>query len=285
VSSFSYNQGFSVLVLQLLQRSETCNRFHYRSLVFPLHTKVLTMTNLTATVAKVKLGNFEIDGLLFDDGSFGVSIPQANELISFSASNNTASRDLKRILGDSFSPSKAKIDTSRQLINTLSLLQLESLIVELSAKGNIKALEINRSLVGLSLVQLFSDAFGVKFEKEERKAWLESRVKTKNSFWFLTDDIKDYLENHESSNHQFHYINAFKTMSVGLFGKTPSTIKSELNLTKGELNRDCFGAEALSRIDVIQKLARVNIINGLPPTESVKVAIATFNYKPIDYKD
>lgn len=55
-------------------------------------------------------------------------------------------------------------------------------------------------MVGLSLTQLFSDAFGVKFEKEERQQYVKFREVHKKQFhplltkWLQTDDPtrKDY---------------------------------------------------------------------------------------------
>jgi hypothetical protein len=240
---------------------------------------------LTATVAPVPFGNIEIEGLLLENGEFAVSVQQLNELISFSASNNVASRDLKRILGEDFSPSKVKLDILRQLINCILLPDVEKILFRLALKGNLKAVEISESLIGLSLTQLFSDAFGRKFDKEDRQNWLKSRQQTKKSFWWLVEDIKVYIETYGSSSPRHHYMNAFKAMSVGLFGKEPNQIKAELGITKGELNRDHFNDEALRRIDMVQTLAKANLENGLRPTDAVNSAITLFKFSVIDYKN
>lgn len=131
---------------------------------------------LTAKVAIVRFGAIEFEGLLFEDGRYGVAVPQLNQLISFSASNNTASRDLRRLLGSDFKASKARIGGKRQLINCVFLIDLEKLLFELTLLGNSQAISISRSLIGLSLVQIFSDSFGVVFEKAERQSYLASRI-------------------------------------------------------------------------------------------------------------
>lgn len=85
-----------------------------------------------AKVAKVPLGSFEIDGLMMPDGSFGVGVPQVSDL--FLGIRNTASRDLKRLLGANFSPLKVATDFNNQLINVLTLDQLFDLTLALYNK-------------------------------------------------------------------------------------------------------------------------------------------------------
>jgi hypothetical protein len=131
---------------------------------------------LTAKVAIVRFGKIEFEGLLFDNRRYGVAVPQLNQLISFSASNNTASRDLKRLLGEQFKASKCKIELTRQLINCIFLEDLEKLLLELAISGNAKAISISRSLIGLSLTQIFSDSFGVVFEQAQRQSYLADRI-------------------------------------------------------------------------------------------------------------
>ena len=124
-----------------------------------------------------------------------------------------------------------------------------------------------------------------KAKQELQKVWNKLRTATKDSFWWLTDDIKQYIEKYGSDNPRFHYMNAFKVMSVGLFGKEPNQIKKELGISDSGLNRDHFGEEALRRIDDVQRLAKVKITTGIKPSRAVAVAIDDFGYTPIDYKN
>jgi hypothetical protein len=141
-----------------------------------------------ALVAKVPFGTFEIDGLLFEDGSYGVAIPQISDL--FMTNRNTASRDLKRLLGEGFKTSKTKTEFNKNTTLSISLLEFERVLAKLDRAGNVKAQAFRDGLVGLSLQQLFCDAFGVKFETEQRQEWLEERFKTKKDFRPLTAQLK-----------------------------------------------------------------------------------------------
>ena len=116
------------------------------------------MSTIKATIANVKVGHLTIQGLLFQDGTFGVAIPQLVEigLISNSTHKNTknyASQALKRLLGDNFSPHKVKVDSFKQLINALTLTEFEQLLVKLDRSGYIPAQIFRDDLVGLSLFQ------------------------------------------------------------------------------------------------------------------------------------
>lgn len=132
---------------------------------------------LTAKVAIVRFGAIEFEGLLFEDGRYGVAVQQVATL--FSVPQNNAQRDFKAILGESFQFLKVRAKRhSRQnrVENSLSLIDLEKLLFELAVLGNSQAISISRALIGLSLVQIFSDSFGVVFEKAERQGYLASRI-------------------------------------------------------------------------------------------------------------
>ena len=141
-----------------------------------------------AIVAKVPLGKFEIDGLMFEDGSYGVAIPQVSDL--FLDNRNTASRDLKRLMGKDFKTSTIKTPFNRNTTVSISLVDFEKVLAKLDRAGNVKAQEFRDGLVGLSFHQLFCDAFGIKFEAEQRQELLEERFETKKGFKPLTTQLK-----------------------------------------------------------------------------------------------
>jgi hypothetical protein len=134
----------------------------------------------SAHVTQVPFGNGTIEGLMFEDGSFAVAVPQVADL--FMTDRNTASRDFKRLLGESFKTSKAKTEFNKNATNCISLLDFERLLAALDRKGNTQAQQLRDSLVGMSLTQLFSDAFGVKFEAEDRQSYLKQRQTHKKQF-------------------------------------------------------------------------------------------------------
>ena len=146
---------------------------------------------------------------------------------------------------------------------------------------------------GESLVHVLTGDFKAltpEAEEAQRKLqeiWANLRSATKETFWFLADAIKWYydenprIEDYENQN----YSEVFNCLNRGLFGKDSATIKKELGITKGKLNRDHFGTEALKRIEMIQRIAEAQVMHhGKRPKDAVKFAIAMLSYGIIDYK-
>ena len=124
-------------------------------------------------------------------------------------------------------------------------------------------------------------------QRKLQEIWANLRSATKETFWFLADAIKWYydenprIEDYENQN----YSEVFNCLNRGLFGKDSATIKKELGITKGKLNRDHFGTEALKRIEMIQRIAEAQVMHhGKRPKDAVKFAIAMLSYGIIDYK-
>ncbi len=135
---------------------------------------------LTAKVAIVRFGAIEIEGLLFDDGRYGVAVPQiANVFPYFQDSQNQASKLLKRLMGNGFKTTKTRTIFNRNTTLSIELMEFEAVLLELGFKGDPVAKAISRSLIGLGLTQIFSDAFGVVFEQEQRQAYLADRITDK----------------------------------------------------------------------------------------------------------
>lgn len=128
---------------------------------------------MRAYVTQVQIGNLEIEGLMTEKGEYRVAVPQLVALNLASQFNPT--RDTKAILGKDSKLVKYKTEFNPNPVNTISLIEFEKVVFELAIKGNEFAANLVRALVGLSLTQLFSDAFGVKFEKEERQNYLKER--------------------------------------------------------------------------------------------------------------
>lgn len=237
---------------------------------------------IKASVATVKLGTIEFDGLLLSDGSFGISVPQANQLLVFSPSNNTASRDLKRILGEGFSPSKVKIENVKQLINSIPLLDFESVVFELSLKGHQKAIAFSRTLIGLSLHQLYADAFGLKFESEDRQKYLKERLAGIEKRKDICDHaIDQYLETHPEVNKvpQYVFINFSDALNRLLTGYPAKYWREKFGLENNDQLRDMWGHPHLERIRNVETLASVYIEHEkMNAVEAVKKAVTEFRY-------
>lgn len=201
-----------------------------------------------AIVAKVQFGTFEIDGLLFEDGIYGVAIPQVASL--FLDSHSQASQMLKRLMGKDFKTHKAKTPFNRNTTLSISLVDFEKVLAKLDRAGNVKAQEFRDGLVGLSLQQLFCDAFGVKFEAEQRQKWLEERFKTKKDFKPLTEQLKanGFTENYE----------------YGLF---VHKMQKMIGLEDG--TRDSVDLRKLKQLDDIQTSLIAYMECGLKPYEAL----------------
>lgn len=143
---------------------------------------------IKAEITEVSIGILKIQGLMSENGEFGVAVPQVTEKFRFN--KNQASRDLKALLGKDFQFDKWKTPLNPKAVNVISLDYFQTLVRELDKRGNKAASEFVDALFGLSLHQLFCDAFGRKFEAQDRQAWLTTRYSTKHDFRPLTDLLK-----------------------------------------------------------------------------------------------
>jgi hypothetical protein len=240
---------------------------------------------LQAHITDVKIGSITIQGLMTTSGEYFIAIPQLTEIELIPP--NRSLKQIESLLGIYFQSHQKLITAIHpKAVNVINLSEFIQVLKILSKRGNEFAIDLIDALIGLSLHQLFSDAFGVKFEAEDRQDWLINRQATKQSFWWMVSEIKQYLDSRKvpSSNPTSHYKNAFRVMSIGLFGKAPKLIKEELGIPKGDLNRDHFGTESLRRIDQIQRLAKANLQRDSRPMEAVQEAVKAMNFEIIDYK-
>ena len=57
------------------------------------------MTTKSAHVTDVSIGNLTVEGLMYEDGTFAIAIPQISKLFPESVSQDHATRSVKRALG------------------------------------------------------------------------------------------------------------------------------------------------------------------------------------------
>lgn len=168
------------------------------------------MSIITAVVTEVPIGNTLVEGLMTEDGAFYIGIPQIAEKFQFIKTN--ASREVKALLGKEFQFLKLKTKLNPKPVNAIPLTEFERLVLELSLKGNKLAQELSRILVGLSLHQLFCDAFGIKFEKEDRQQYLKERFRHQKHFHpYLTRWLKQDAGGDNSAVKWAKEVNHFKT--------------------------------------------------------------------------
>lgn len=163
----------------------------------------LVNTTTKARVTQVKIGNISVEGLMLPDGSFGIGYTQINSILKLENLNKNVHRAVKRLLGNEIQNRTTKSEFNNKSTSYLNIKEFERLLVESAFKGNEIAIDLTRQLVGLSLTQLWSDAFGVKFEKEERVQYLVNRQEHLKNFhkrltvWWKKDGCvtgKDYQD-------------------------------------------------------------------------------------------
>ena len=214
-----------------------------------------------ATVATVDLGELKIEGLLLPDGSYAIAARQVAELIS--AHPAQASRQLKLALSKSSERniSFLKIKTDRNDARTnsnpetvLTLEQFSKALTELAFNGNEKARDIVRLMSGLSLRQLFADAFGEKFEVEERQEWLKQRMAHRQQFhpcltkWLQIDGVtgKEYGKQ----------VNLFKAKAKCPLKSVSEYDSDELHqLNNAEVRYDVLRRTGMSHIEAVSYLS------------------------------
>jgi hypothetical protein len=155
-----------------------------------------------------------------------------------------------------------------------------SILQCLARSGNDGAWEILSVFAGLSLQQLFCDAFGEKFETAERQAWLQARYGAieKRNEW--TDSIKLYGETHEVSENwkRFIYANVSDRLNIALTGHKAAYWVAQFGCTSGTL-RENWNFRHLSNIDSIEKHATILVLRGREPMDALNAAIEFFDYE------
>ena len=238
-----------------------------------------------AKVTTIDFGSFQVQGFLAVDASFAVSLSLTCPLFQSFTSNYL--REVKALMGKGFQSFKMATEINPKAVDCISLPQLETLILRLIIeKKDARAIEFAELAIGMTLNQRFSDAFGVKFDKEERDAWFQARaigIFERNN---LTDGILRYLKaNPERSEayQKFVYPNCSDALNLALTGQKAKYWRDSLGLDKNGL-RDVWSEKMLDRLKTLEELAGRKIDKGLEPLEAVKAAIEAIDYPvlPVD---
>jgi hypothetical protein len=229
---------------------------------------------IKANLTIVRIGHLEFEGLLLPDGNFRIAISQ---LVALNlVPPNRSLKQLQALYSLDF-PSHQSILTplNSKKVNTIDLVDFEHLLRKLDRMGVEEARTIVDSLIGLSLQQLFSDAFCVQFEKEERQAWLKDRQTGKVVRRTLTDAIRDYLKAHDASENAFTftYPNVTNAINRAIFNqRSAKQLKEDWGV---ENPRDYMTQNELLLIMEVEHLTmRLIDKDQLDPHVAVKEAIS-----------
>lgn len=175
-------------------------------------------TTKKAVTAKVNLGFAVIDGLMLPNGDFAVAVPQLAEI--FGTSKNTFSRDLKRLLGDSFNPSSVATDIGKQRINIISLADVTQVIRALEKKGNAIASAFTDAILQEGLDRRFNRAFDLKTSEDEYNERIKFRVLRVETRLEWTDVLmKRHIELFGCKPAPKQYAYWTKRVNMSLFGQ------------------------------------------------------------------
>jgi hypothetical protein len=261
-------------------------------------------SNTKATRGDVPFGKLIIEGYLLPEdlwtsvNRFGVSKTQAVILAypdqerSYGASKYTEIVKSKTAL--SIAPQgfqvhgKIKTDSGKGDAAKVDLLPLDQLPLFLkvcSKLGSPDANELLLDLAGLSLQQLFSDAFGLQFEGNERQDWLKKRMEGKQVRLDMTDAVQWYIEKHKDklseNTKQWMYKHCSDALNLGLFGRTAKKLCIDLQVKDRSKLRDALTTDELRWISQVEELsARLVVYQGLKPLDAVKESL-TRNIIPI----
>ena len=220
------------------------------------------MSNIAkATVAIVPFFGLEIEGLMLPDGTYAIGIPQIADLLitgdvkkdGIKASRNVMARELKRLCGEDFKTSKVKTEFNKNITTIVTLPQFEKILAKLDRAGNKQAQQLRDDLAGLGLRQLFADAFGEKFEVEERQEWIKQRMTHRKQFHpCLTQWLKhDGVEGKEYGKQ----VNQFKVNAKCPLKPVSEYNSDELhNLNNAEVRYDVLRRTGMNHFEAVSYL-------------------------------
>ena len=221
-----------------------------------------------AEIATVKIGHFEFEGLMLHDGTVGIAVSQICSVFSFL--NKNAHRDIQSLLNEPSPFLKWSSKLNSKAVNVLLLPSFERLIFRLALKQNKVAISLSEQLIGLSLQQLFSDAFCIQFEKEERQQWIKDRQEGKEKRRTLTDSIKDYLLSYPHADKNLYAL-VTDLISLGIFNRCATQLKTDWTAKNP---RDEMTNKELSYVAEVEALtSRLIDRDGLHPLTAAKEAL------------
>lgn len=240
-------------------------------------------TTRSAHVTDVSIGNLVVEGLMYEDGTFAIALPQISKLFPESVSPDHATRSVKRALGKAPQLAtdtplvvieKANTRLNPKAVNTVTLDMFEILVFELAMAGDALAQDFLRVLFGLTLTQLWSDAFKVKFDADDRQEKITNRQTGKEVFKRLMMVVQAHLHSQGKSDPSHYYAQLVNKIYRSLFGVEAKKLRDLRSVDKSGLTRDHFTARELAVISRVEDGVMFMIQHmGKEPFEAVDLCI------------
>ena len=170
-----------------------------------------------ATIATVKIGMLEFEGLMLEDGSFAIGVPQIGINWLNQDIQNTTARDLKRLLAKGSKTSQVvffdcKTEFNKNKTLAVNLLDFQRILRVLDKAGYQSATDTCDDLIGVAIDQLWADAFNIKREKEDRQRVIVARQTHREQFRVkFTDWLKEDSEKFSLTINYGAEVNKLKT--------------------------------------------------------------------------
>jgi hypothetical protein len=179
------------------------------------------------------------------------------------------SKWLKRLQVKGLVPGKIKalgVDGKTKIHACIALNDVSKVLLALVANGNERARQVMEDMSALTFYQLASDAFGLKFEKEERQEWVDKRLKGKATHRTHTDAIMEWgIRTTGQKPDGKVYADITNGIYIYCFRKTAAELKAEKGVKKGQLLRDFFNPKELSQVEALEQVIMMAIDRGADP--------------------
>ena len=178
---------------------------------------------------------------------------------------------------------KVKTRLNSKAVNTITLDMFEILVFELAMSGNALAQDFLRILFGLTLKQIWADAFKVQFEAEDRQEYITTRQTGKEVYKRLMLVAQKHLHSQGKNDPGHYYAQLANKIYRGLFGMEAKELREVRSVDKSALTRDHFTARELAVISRVEDGVIFMIQHiGKEPFEAVDLCIqSTGTYRTL----
>ena len=230
-----------------------------------LSTRLTMKTTKTdrAQVAQVIIAGSTFEGVMFPDGSYGITIQQAHRVVTegidpdetqITVYPTHAQRDLKTLLSMDSPFTKEYVSNNSRSQNVLTLEQFWQVLRKLDRKGNPIATAFIDACGENTLQMYLDDAFGIERATKERITWLEVRMAGIVARTSATDALRDALLATGQTPQAFHYIRLTEDLNQAALGFTAAQYKRVHGLETRVNMRERLTKDQLRALEFAEEL-------------------------------